>query len=93
MSERDSCPVGAGRAPQRTDQPVDLDDRRPISGLHLWCAGAVLGRTAPRLSPVFQSSDMLEGVDVVWTEQAALGPAGQWLRGHLIALGEPLWRV
>lgn len=46
-----------------------------------------------RLRPVFQSSDQLEGIDVVWTERVALGPAGQWLRRRLVALSETLWKL
>jgi DNA-binding transcriptional LysR family regulator len=40
----------------------------------------------------FQQSDILEGIDVVWTEQRALGTAGQWLRDQILDLPQEVWR-
>lgn len=40
----------------------------------------------------FQQSDMLEGIDVVWTEQRALGSAGQWMLDHILQLPQDIWR-
>ncbi len=44
------------------------------------------------MSYLFQQSDLLEGIDVVWTERHALGPAGQWLRDSLLAMPQTAWR-
>jgi DNA-binding transcriptional LysR family regulator len=44
------------------------------------------------LSYAFQQSDHLEGIDVVWTDQKALGVAGHWMKDHLLALPQDLWR-
>ena len=44
-----------------------------------------------RLHYDFQQTDILQGVDVVWTERRALGSAGQWLLGKLLALEPGLW--
>ncbi|MGB0506784.1 MAG: LysR family transcriptional regulator [Pikeienuella sp.] len=40
----------------------------------------------------FQQSDILEGVDVVWTEQKALGVAAHWLRDRLLGLPVGVWQ-
>ena len=40
----------------------------------------------------FQQSDLLEGIDVVWTEQRALGVAGQWLLDQVLSLPQGVWR-
>jgi DNA-binding transcriptional LysR family regulator len=45
-----------------------------------------------RLDYAFQQGDILEGIDVVWTEREALGVAGQWLRDRLLALPQDVWR-
>lgn len=45
-----------------------------------------------QLSYTFQQSDIVEGVDLVWTERNVLGAAGQWLRGRLMSLPQPVWR-
>lgn len=45
-----------------------------------------------QLNTAFQQSDVLEGIDVVWTEQHVLGMAGQWLRDHLLNLPQDVWR-
>lgn len=45
-----------------------------------------------RLNYAFQQSDILEGVDLVWTEQQALGVAAQWLRDRLLELPQNTWR-
>lgn len=45
-----------------------------------------------QLSYSFQQSDILEGIDVVWTEQKALGAAGHWLRDQLVGLPQDIWR-
>ncbi len=44
-----------------------------------------------RLHYDFQQTDILQGVDVVWTERRALGSAGQWLLNRLLALKPGLW--
>lgn len=44
-----------------------------------------------RLSYDFQQTDILQGVDLVWTERRALGSAGQWLLNKLLALKPELW--
>ena len=40
----------------------------------------------------FQQSDILHGVDAVWTEQRALGVAGQWMLNRLLELPQDVWR-
>lgn len=45
-----------------------------------------------QLSYKFQQSDILEGIDVVWTEHAALGVAAHWLRDRLLELPQDVWR-
>ena len=45
-----------------------------------------------RLSYAFQQSDILEGIDVVWTEQQALGVAAHWMRDRLLGLPQDVWR-
>lgn len=44
-----------------------------------------------RLHYDFQQADILQGVDVVWTERRALGSAGKWLLNQLLALKPGLW--
>ena len=44
-----------------------------------------------RLNYKFQQSDILQGVDVVWTERRALGRGGQWLLEKLLKLDSTLW--
>lgn len=44
-----------------------------------------------RLHYEFQQTEILQGVDVVWTERQALGSAGQWLLNELLALKPGLW--
>ena len=44
-----------------------------------------------RLHYDFQQTEILQGVDVVWTERRALGNAGQWLLNELLALKPGLW--
>ena len=47
------------------------------------------------LSPLnyaFQQSDILEGIDVVWTEQQGLGVAAHWVKGTLPNLPQEVWR-
>ncbi len=44
------------------------------------------------LSYDFQQSDILQGIDVVWTEQRALGVAGQWVLQRLLTLPQAAWR-
>ena len=39
----------------------------------------------------FQQAEILQGVDVVWTERRALGTAGQWLLNRLLALEPGFW--
>jgi len=45
-----------------------------------------------QLSYAFQQSDILKGVDAVWTEQRALGVAGQWMLNRLLELPQDVWR-
>ncbi len=45
-----------------------------------------------QLSYAFQQSDILEGIDVVWTEQQALGAAAHWIRDRLLELPQDVWR-
>ena len=45
-----------------------------------------------RLDYEFQQSDILEGIDVVWTEHKALGVAAHWMRDQLLALPQDTWR-
>ena len=45
-----------------------------------------------RLHYAFQQSDVLAGIDVVWTERRGLGVAGQWLCDHLLDLPQEAWR-
>ncbi|MEO9876948.1 MAG: LysR family transcriptional regulator [Anderseniella sp.] len=49
------------------------------------------GELAP-LNYAFQQSDILQGVDAVWTEQRALGVAGQWMLNKLLELPQDVWR-
>ena len=44
------------------------------------------------LNYAFQQNDLLEGVDLVWTEQRALGRAGQWMRDDLLKLPQSVWQ-
>lgn len=44
-----------------------------------------------RLHYDFQQSRILQGVDLVWTEQRALGPSGHWLMSNLLELQPELW--
>jgi hypothetical protein len=44
-----------------------------------------------RLNYGFQQSDILHGVDVIWTERRALGSGGQWLMQRLLELDPDLW--
>ena len=46
-----------------------------------------------RLQYDFQQSDILEGVDVVWTKRRALGKGGQWILERLLNLDPNLWRA
>lgn len=45
-----------------------------------------------RLNYDFQQSDILNGVDVIWTEQRALGTSGQWVMDKLLSLDPDLWK-
>ena len=45
-----------------------------------------------RLNYSFQQSEILEGIDVVWTEHQALGMAAHWIRDRLLALPQEVWR-
>ena len=44
-----------------------------------------------RLNYSFQQTEILQGVDVVWTEHRALGNVGQWLLDRLLSLTPELW--
>ncbi|MEB8386910.1 substrate-binding domain-containing protein [Rhodobacteraceae bacterium KMM 6894] len=45
-----------------------------------------------QLRYAFQQNDLLEGIDLVWTEQRALGAAGQWLGDGLLKLPQTAWQ-
>ncbi|OIQ25450.1 MAG: hypothetical protein BM562_17185 [Alphaproteobacteria bacterium MedPE-SWcel] len=55
-------------------------------------AEALKSGTLTRLNYAFQQSDLLEGIDAVWTEQQALGVAAQWLRDGFLGLPQQTWR-
>ena len=40
----------------------------------------------------FQQSDVLEGIDLVWTEQHVLGQAGHWVQRQLLNISQDAWR-
>ncbi|MCP4766784.1 MAG: LysR family transcriptional regulator [Gammaproteobacteria bacterium] len=44
-----------------------------------------------RLNYDFQQSRILHGIDLVWTEQRALGTSGLWLMSNLLELNPELW--
>jgi DNA-binding transcriptional LysR family regulator len=46
-----------------------------------------------RLNYDFQQSDILHGVDVIWTERRSLGRGGQWLMNKLLDLDPELWNL
>ncbi|UXX84030.1 LysR family transcriptional regulator [Roseovarius pelagicus] len=54
-------------------------------------ASHIADGTLRQLTSEFQQSDQLVGIDVVWTEQRALGQAGQWLRDRLLAVPQDRW--
>lgn len=41
----------------------------------------------------FQQNDLLEGIDLVWTEHRALGVAGRWLRDAILKLPQRIWQT
>jgi DNA-binding transcriptional LysR family regulator len=45
-----------------------------------------------QLHYAFQQNDLLEGIDLVWTEQRALGAAGQWVRDEVLKLPQTVWQ-
>lgn len=45
-----------------------------------------------QMNYAFQQSDILEGIDVVWTEQKALGSAAHWIKDRLLDLSQEAWR-
>lgn len=45
-----------------------------------------------RMAYSFQQSDVLEGLDLVWTEQHGLGQAGQWIKRQLLQVPQDGWR-
>ena len=52
----------------------------------------IRGGNLARLEYEFQQSDILEGIDVVWTEHRALGVAAHWMRDRLLELPQDTWR-
>ena len=54
-------------------------------------ASHIANGTLLQMDCAFQQSDELFGIDVVWTERRALGPAGQWLRDQLLAVPQEGW--
>jgi DNA-binding transcriptional LysR family regulator len=59
--------------------------------LHITGPHVAAGRLI-QLNYSFQQSDMLEGVDVVWTERNVMGTAGRWLRDRFLSLPQQVWR-
>lgn len=55
-------------------------------------AGPIAAGTLRRMNCAFQQSDEFVGIDVVWTEQRALGRAGQWLRDQLLGVPQEDWQ-
>jgi len=55
-------------------------------------SGQIRDGSLIRLNYAFQQSDILEGIDVVWTEQQALGTAAQFIRDRLLELPQDVWR-
>tara|TARA_R100000687_G_scaffold83686_1_gene88765 strand:- start:1435 stop:2334 length:900 start_codon:yes stop_codon:yes gene_type:complete len=55
-------------------------------------ANHLRGGSLTQLNYAFQQSDILEGIDVVWTEQKALGGAAHWLKDRLMELPQGIWR-
>ena len=53
-----------------------------------WVHHHIADGTLLRLACSFQQSDELEGIDVVWTEQRALGREGQWIRDKLLNVSQ-----
>lgn len=45
-----------------------------------------------QLNYAFQQGDILEAIDVVWTERHALGVSGRWLRDELLKVPQVAWR-
>ena len=45
-----------------------------------------------QLNYSFQQGDIFEGIDVVWTEQKALGVAAHWIKDKLLNLPQDVWR-
>ena len=45
-----------------------------------------------RLRYIFQQSDILDGIDLVWTERKMLGAAGSYLRDKILSLPQNVWR-
>jgi DNA-binding transcriptional LysR family regulator len=52
----------------------------------------IAGGNLVELNYAFQQSDILEGIDVVWTEQQALGVAAHWIKNELLKLPQEVWR-
>lgn len=59
---------------------------------HSILAGRLRTGDLAQLNYAFQQSDILNGVDAVWTEQRALGVAGQWMLNQLLKLPQDVWR-
>jgi DNA-binding transcriptional LysR family regulator len=55
-------------------------------------AGKIKSGELTQLQYSFQQSDILEGIDVVWTEQRAIGIAGRWMLDHILQLPQDAWR-
>ena len=56
-------------------------------------AEQIAGGKLVQLNYAFQQGDILEGIDVVWTERHALGVAGRWMRDELLKLPQDVWRA
>ena len=55
-------------------------------------AGHIASGALVKLNYAFQQGDILEAIDVVWTERHALGVSGRWMRDELLHLPQSTWR-
>lgn len=45
-----------------------------------------------QLEYTFQQSDVLQGIDLVWTEQHVLGRVGQWVQRQFFSIPQDVWK-
>tara|TARA_R110002012_G_scaffold208038_2_gene378050 strand:+ start:257 stop:1171 length:915 start_codon:yes stop_codon:yes gene_type:complete len=60
----------------------------PVSAV----ASSISSGDLVQISYAFQQNDLLEGIDLVWTELRALGVAGQWVRDEILKLPQTIWQ-